>query len=159
MADRDTLLVIDAAAGDSPSLLSRAEQSGIRFSLLSDPDEALALILGQDALNGLDRWHDWRRLPELAHLVVMTRPGELPSYGDQLAGELQHRMVSDPEALRRQSAGSVLPLVVTPRPISSTLIRANIHDPVALRQLVPDAVAALIERDGLYSGSPSAERR
>ncbi len=125
----------------------------------SYPDEALALILGQDALNGLDRWHDWRRLPELAHLVVMTRPGELPSYGDQLAGELQHRMVSDPEALRRQSAGSVLPLVVTPRPISSTLIRANIHDPVALRQLVPDAVAALIERDGLYSGSPSAERR
>ena len=115
------------------------------------PEDALALVLGQDALNGLDRWHEWRRLPDLTHLVVMTRPGEQPAYGDLLAESLTPRLVADPGALRRSQAGAVLPLVVTPRPISSTLIRDCVDDPVALRRLVPDSVAAHIEREGLYA--------
>jgi nicotinate-nucleotide adenylyltransferase len=120
------------------------------------PGDALALILGQDALNGLDRWHEWRRLPELAHLVVMTRPGESPDYGEQLARELRPRVVAGPEALREKPAGALLPLAVTPRSISSTAIRDRIGDPVALRRLVPDAVAAHIERAGLYAGGRGA---
>jgi nicotinate-nucleotide adenylyltransferase len=117
------------------------------------PDDALALILGQDALNGLDRWHEWRRLPELAHLVVMTRPGESPAYGEELARVLSARKVSDAGALRRTTAGAVFPLAVTPRPVSSTLIRGVVDDPDALRRFVPDAVAAHIVREGLYAAA------
>ena len=36
-------------------------------------DVSLVLIIGQDAANGLDRWHRWRRLFELAHVAVMHR--------------------------------------------------------------------------------------
>lgn len=118
------------------------------------PADALALVLGQDALNGLDRWHEWRQLPVLAHLVVMTRPGEAPTYGRALADLLAPRLVEDPAALRAAPAGKVLPVAVTPRPVSSTLIRDRIGDPQALRALVPEAVADMIERERLYSPPP-----
>lgn len=163
------LRMLELALADDPGLdidtreLERAGPSFMVDTLASlraaYPDDALALVLGQDALNGLDRWHEWRRLPELAHLVVMTRPGESPAYGAQLARELQPRKVSDPDALRRHPAGALLPLVVTPRPISSTAIRDRIHDPVALRRLVPEAVAAHIERENLYAGARQREVR
>lgn len=116
------------------------------------PADALLLVLGQDALNGLDRWHEWRRIPELAHLVVMTRPGEAPAYGVALARELAPRHVEDPSALRERPAGCLLSVAVTPLAISSTAIRASIGDPAALRRLLPRAVAEHIEREGLYRG-------
>jgi len=50
MAVRDTLLVIDTAERDYQSLSSRAEQLGIRFCFLSDPDEALARSTFDDVL-------------------------------------------------------------------------------------------------------------
>ncbi len=114
------------------------------------PDDALLLVLGQDALNGLDRWHEWRRLPGLAHLVVMTRPGERPDYSAALDKELAPRRVDDPERLGQATAGSVLSLAVTPLAISSTAIREGLDDPAELRRLVPEAVAGYIEREGLY---------
>jgi nicotinate-nucleotide adenylyltransferase len=154
------LRLLELALADSPGLgidTRELEREGPSFmvdtlaSLRAEhPDEALALVLGQDALNGLDRWHDWRRLPELAHLVVMTRPGESAAYGNALAEVLAPRFVADPAALRTATAGAVLRVAVTPRPVSSTLIRDRIDDPEALRALVPEAVAAAIEREGLY---------
>ena len=38
-------------------------------------ESSLALLIGMDALHGLDRWHRWRELVDLCHLVVATRPG------------------------------------------------------------------------------------
>jgi len=35
------------------------------------PASPLLLLIGQDAANGLDRWHRWPALFDLAHLVVM----------------------------------------------------------------------------------------
>lgn len=114
------------------------------------PEDALALVLGQDAVNGLDRWHEWRRLPGLAHLVIMTRPGERPDYGPELAALLAGRETRNAADLLASRAGRVLPIAVTPLPISSTAIRASIGDPQALRRLLPGAVADHIEREGLY---------
>lgn len=120
------------------------------------PADALLLVLGQDALNGLDRWHEWRRIPKLAHLVVMTRPGEHPDYGEALARELASRRVDDPAALRERPAGRLLSLAVTPLAISSTAIRESIGDPAALRRLLPRSVADHIEREGLYRRAVAA---
>lgn len=39
------------------------------------PGAELHLILGADSFLDLPQWHRWRRLPELAHLVVLARPG------------------------------------------------------------------------------------
>ena len=40
-----------------------------------DPPRALALIVGADAFLGLPAWHRWRELFDLAHVVVVARPG------------------------------------------------------------------------------------
>jgi nicotinate-nucleotide adenylyltransferase len=46
------------------------------------PDRSLCLVIGMDAFLGLPKWHQWRELLELAHLVVAHRPGwRAPSMG------------------------------------------------------------------------------
>src|ERR1700678_4625962 len=39
------------------------------------PDRSLCLIVGMDAFLSLPKWHQWRNLLQLAHLVVAHRPG------------------------------------------------------------------------------------
>lgn len=120
------------------------------------PADSLVLVLGQDAFNGFDRWHEWRRIPTLAHLVVMTRPGERPVAGGAVEDWLADRAVSTPAELRDTPAGRVLFLDVPPVPVSSTQIRRCVSDPAALRRLVPGIVADYIERHGLYTDAATA---
>src|ERR1700744_6815477 len=47
-------------------------------------EQSIAILLGDDAFAGLPSWHRWRELFELAHIVVMTRPG----HGGELSREL-----------------------------------------------------------------------
>ncbi len=120
------------------------------------PDSPLMLVLGQDAANGLDRWHEWQRLPQLAHLVVMTRPGERPMYGGQLGAVLNHRETSEIDRLKAATSGLLLHLEVSPVDISSTEIRRRIAagDPVVT--LLPPGVLSYIEAHGLYGAGDSA---
>ena len=47
-------------------------------------ERPLCLLMGLDAFEGIETWHQWQRLPELAHFIVMTRPGwEFPA-GERL---------------------------------------------------------------------------
>ena len=39
------------------------------------PDRSLCLIVGMDAFLGLPKWHQWREILQLAHVVVAHRPG------------------------------------------------------------------------------------
>lgn len=39
------------------------------------PDRPLVMVVGTDAFAGLDRWDSWQQIPELAHIVVVRRPG------------------------------------------------------------------------------------
>lgn len=114
------------------------------------PQDALMLLLGQDSANSLNSWHDWHRIPELAHLLIMTRPGETPAYAPELARELEQRTVQDAARLGDAPAGLVLPLPVPPEPVSSTGLRKRVAAGDALRDLVPGPVAEYIELNGLY---------
>ncbi len=122
------------------------------------PDDALLLVLGQDAANGLAGWHQWRRISDLAHLVIMSRPGERPDYPPALASEIERRSTDDASTLGRSPAGRVMFVPVTPREISSTEIRACVGDPHALRRLVAAPVADYIETHGLYQTRAPARR-
>lgn len=110
----------------------------------------LLLALGQDAANQLARWHRWQELPQLAHLVIMTRPDNPPAYQGELAAALQPRCIADSEQLWSLPAGLVLHLPITELAISSTDIRAQIaagRDPAFL---LPASVLAYIREQGLY---------
>lgn len=116
----------------------------------ASPEDALMLVLGQDAANGLDSWHEWQRILDLAHLVIMTRPGEKPAYGRQLADEIEQRTVADLTSLGQRPAGFVLSLPVPPIAVSSTQLRQQAGSPGQLREMVPATVADYIEQHALY---------
>lgn len=113
-------------------------------------DEPVALILGRDAFAGLASWHRWRAVLELAHIVVLERPGAaLPQEGP-VAGLLARHGVDDPAALHRCQAGRIWPQVVTQLDISATLVRRAVAAGAGCRFLTPEPVRDYIEAQGLY---------
>lgn len=117
------------------------------------PTMPLLLLIGQDAANALDSWHCWRRLFDLAHIVIMRRPDSRHRYSAPLSDMIQPRLVASAEFLRTSSAGCVLPLEVTQLDISSTRIRDIIASGGSPGFLLPDAVIDYIGRHRLYRGS------
>jgi nicotinate-nucleotide adenylyltransferase len=124
------------------------------------PDRPLALIVGADAFLGLPTWHRWRELFDLAHIVVVPRPGikledALPP---ALEPEWARRHALDPEVLARPRGGAIFVQTVTARDISASAIRAQLaRGPsgiAAVRGLLPPSVLAYIERYQLYRAHP-----
>src|SRR5690625_5668611 len=84
----------------------------------------LAFCVCQDAANQLHRWHRWRYLLDLAHLVIMRRPQSRADYAPEAERLLSDRRVDGSSALLGVASGSVLRLEITPLAISSTAVRA-----------------------------------
>lgn len=114
------------------------------------PDRPLSLLLGQDAVNQLDTWMQWRSLFGLAHIIVMRRPDARYDYSTELLAEIQPRSSPHPEDLQQQPGGLVLPLEVTQLAISSTDIRHRLRLGKSCRFLLPEVVNAYIRQNRLY---------
>lgn len=112
--------------------------------------EPLALIVGLDAFLGLDRWHRWTELFELAHIVVMRRPGPAAEFPVELQAQLGSRTTTDAAALRDRPSGRIHFVAVTQLDIAATRIRAALAAGRSARYLTPDSVLALIRHQGLY---------
>lgn len=113
-------------------------------------DVPLLLMIGQDAANSLDSWHEWRSLFDLAHIVVMRRPDSRHEYSEALTRQVQGRLTTDPGRLRESVSGLVLPLEVTQLAISSSFIREKIRSGRSARFLTPESVIRYIGEHGLY---------
>jgi nicotinate-nucleotide adenylyltransferase len=113
-------------------------------------DAPLLLIIGQDAANALDTWHNWRSLFELSHVVIMRRPATRPSWSGELREQMTPRLVKKLETLHKTPSGSVLSLQVTQLAISSTDIRNRMRAGRSARFLMPDGVIDYIEQNQLY---------
>jgi nicotinate-nucleotide adenylyltransferase len=111
----------------------------------------LCLLLGADAFFGIETWHEWHRLPELAHLVVLTRPGfEFPATGAPLPAWAAGRVTRARTALAGKPAGHVLFQPVAAQDISATRIRAAIAAGEPVAGLLPAAVLDYIRANRLY---------
>ena len=104
----------------------------------------------------IDSWHRAAAIGDLAHIVVMVRPGAaLPATG--LAGEwLASRRVASAAALADEPAGRVWVQDVTALDVSSTAIRAMAARGASTRYLLPDAIATMIAASGCYMSGPQA---
>jgi nicotinate-nucleotide adenylyltransferase len=117
------------------------------------PDSPLILVVGQDAFNLLHTWFDWKRLFELAHIVVLTRPGTRAEYPSELAIQVEPRSVSEVKELRKSRAGAVLRLAVEPIDVSATNIKRAIRTGHPVMSMTPAAVVQFIDKNGLYLGT------
>jgi nicotinate-nucleotide adenylyltransferase len=107
-------------------------------------------MIGMDALQGLDRWHRWRELLDLCHVVVATRPGWTPPRSGPVAAQVRGRLVAEAEALRVRPVGKLLFCPVTHLDISASRIRALLAAGQSPRYLLPAAVLEYIQVLGLY---------
>ncbi|HEX9625448.1 MAG TPA: nicotinate-nucleotide adenylyltransferase [Acidiferrobacterales bacterium] len=110
-------------------------------------DRPLCLLLGLDAFRGIETWHAWRRLPELAHLIVMQRPGYAL---DGLPEWARERRVSDPVTLAGRPAGGLVIQPVSPQDISGSGIRARLKRGEPVDGMLPKAVIDYIYGKGIY---------
>ncbi|WP_456417895.1 nicotinate-nucleotide adenylyltransferase [Thiolapillus sp.] len=103
----------------------------------------LCLLLGRDAFLEFAHWHQPETILQLAHLVVMDRPGHgLPAKG-ALRDLMQTRVTSNIGDLHNQPGGHILFQPVTRLDISSSDIRRRLAEGRSIRWLVPEAVLAL----------------
>jgi nicotinate-nucleotide adenylyltransferase len=98
-------------------------------------------LIGMDSLHELHQWHRAAELVELCPLVTAARPGFAPPARETLA-----------ERFSPAAAERLLGHVVTSREvdISATEIRERVARGASIRYLVPEAVRAVIESEGLY---------
>ena len=122
----------------------------------------LVWVIGADSLARLHRWHRWRELFDVAHLLAVGRPGftldpdGLAAIDTGLAAEVAPRLLP-PDRLLDTPAGrlALLPME-PPRSESSTAIRAAIAAGAPWSDQVPPPVAAYIARHRLYARTDPA---
>ncbi|OLL32829.1 nicotinate-nucleotide adenylyltransferase [Burkholderia sp. SRS-W-2-2016] len=96
-------------------------------------DASITLLIGADQLVHLDTWRDWRRLFELAHIGVATRPGfDLGSIPPAVAEEIATRRASA-EVLQASRCGHLLIDTTLAFNVSATEIRAHLREQVERR--------------------------
>jgi nicotinate-nucleotide adenylyltransferase len=110
----------------------------------------ICLLVGGDAFRGFLDWYRPRKILDLAHLVVMRRPGSSGPLDPALQALCAERACATPEALRQAPAGRILMQDVTQVDISSSRVRDLIARALSPRYLVPDQVLRIIEDAGLY---------
>ncbi|RLQ21242.1 nicotinate-nucleotide adenylyltransferase [Seongchinamella sediminis] len=153
--------MVELAVQDEPRLCcDRRElaREGVSYTVLSleelraelGPGCSLALVLGCDALLNIDSWYRWQELLELAHIVVIARPGwHFPDSGVVADWLAAHRS-DDRTVLRQRSHGHILVEELRPLAISSTEIRDLLRAGRSPRYLLPGLVLDYIERGQLY---------
>jgi len=138
-------MVVAAATGDMRFDVSEAETAREGPSYTVDtlevvrgrfPNATLYFIVGADEYHALDSWREPEQVLGLARLAVMDRGGA--SAADII-----------PDVA---GAGAVDFVPVGRIDISSTQVRAHVSAGHDAANLVPAAVAAIIEREGLYRG-------
>jgi nicotinate-nucleotide adenylyltransferase len=81
----------------------------------------------------------------------MRRPGEEPPRDAALQAFASRYLTTDAAALQAAPGGRILQVPVTQLAISSTDIRLRVRTGRSIRYLVPDAVAEIVGREGLYA--------
>lgn len=163
------LRMLEAAVAGQPGLLvddCELRREGPSYtvdtlaSLRADqPQRSLVLILGMDAFLGLPGWYRWREIPQLAHIVVVQRPGWVQQFEGELGQLYADRQAHDAAVLLAAPAGRIQLRQVTQLEIASSSIRSLIAAGGDPRFLVPDGVRQLILADRIYQRPKEVQSR
>ena len=147
-----------ALAGDNKLILDaqETERSGATYTVdtllrlrqqLGD-NAHIAWVMGADAAETVQKWHNWQTLFQLANVIVVARDNEVPV-------DLSHwpaKCVTESKEFKKQPAGCYMLLALEPVAVSSTQIRLKIKNQETVENHVPQSVIDYIEQHGLYRG-------
>ena len=111
----------------------------------------LCWVMGLDAFLGLESWHEWQRMTELAHIVVTQRPGSEHPRAGVLSELVERHQAFEVAELKMAAAGLIYFQDVTQLDISATDIRRRLAEKQDVRFLMPDAVRQYIGQHKLYT--------
>ena len=108
-------------------------------------------ILGTDAFAGIASWHGYPHIFDLAHFVVIARPGTTIDDAAARTPELRLRISLPPgEEADVESATRIFLVHAHTRDVSSTMIRERLAGGLPIDDLVPPSVARHIQKHHLY---------
>lgn len=120
-----------------------------------EPTSQFCFITGADAFAEIASWYRYPEVLELAHFVVITRPGTSFETVRARLPELTARFVDgnglDPDQCRRAPFPSIFLIYAATPAVSSTDIRRRAAAGDSLEGLVPEAVQRYIHEHRLYS--------
>lgn len=113
-----------------------------------NPERRYALIVGMDALLGLETWHRWQTLQQSVHIIALMRHGfDLPH---SLPRWWRDARVDACAELQQSPAGKIICIETPLIPISATSIRARIAAGEDVREWMPPGVCEYIDAHDLY---------
>lgn len=110
------------------------------------PNDHIVLIVGADVMRSFHTWHQYEKITQLAHIIVMHRPG----YESTLATVLKPFEVKQSADLKKTKNGKVFVYAAPAIPISATAIREKLLNGQDIKDLVPKTVADYIDAQNLY---------
>ncbi len=115
------------------------------------PLDRLFLLLGADAFNKLAGWKQWQKLFELAHLIVITRPGWEVKPSKAVKKYCEGRTLENFAEIGAKKSGKILIYTFTPLMIASSDIRDLLKENKSARYLIPNKVINYIKKHKLYN--------
>jgi len=114
------------------------------------PVRPLCIAIGGDAVQKIDGWHRWQELLQLAHIIVMARPGwQWPVQG-HVAKWLDNHLAKAEDSPTMAPAGSIFKLQLRQLDISASEIRSLLTSGRSAGYLLPDQVLTYIKENSLY---------
>jgi nicotinate-nucleotide adenylyltransferase len=113
---------------------------------------SLCFIMGDDAFAEFTKWHEWKKILELSHLIVTTRKSSLDSdlYSPEILALLHQHQTFHTNDLSTQPFGCIWLVDINPLKISSTEIRSLIKKNQSVKKFLPEKVFQYIEKQNLY---------
>jgi nicotinate-nucleotide adenylyltransferase len=113
----------------------------------------LLFLMGRDSWLTLPSWHRWEVLTDLAHLLILERPGTDQGSPDVLRKWLKTRQVQDPEEMMNSSSGKVCFLSFDQINVSASGLRGRMSEGSSIEGDVNLLVMSYIRQHNLYTGA------
>ena len=101
---------------------------------------SLYFILGIDSFCTLNEWVRWQELTDIAHLIVLARPGYLPQIPPEIRTWQSKKLVGNVNCMRGKPGGGICHVELVQVDISATGIRKMIGSGIRPKGKMPQSV-------------------
>lgn len=113
-------------------------------------DEPLIMVVGMDSFLSLPTWARWQELLDVAHILVISRPGWEPDFISSLESFYEKHRAESAAELQCAPSGKIWMQRFTPLAISSSQVRKLCRDNASIAYLVPETIQRFVEANSLY---------
>ena len=115
------------------------------------PQAGLYLIIGSDAFQSLNTWHEWGKILELSNIIIAQRPDHQDDLSSDVGKMLKNSFTNDIDVFKKNVCGKISTLKVSQLEISSSYLRELIKENKSTQFLLPEIVLNFIKENRLYN--------